>query len=93
MMCFSKYFVFISIWLHLHDVTLFPIYNHDQLAEELEFGDRIIEMSIGFDHLVVATARQCYIYSLQNLSTPHIFDLKGSVSLILQSDRYEINNC
>jgi intraflagellar transport protein 80 len=59
-----------------------------QLVDELEFGDRVIDLSMGHDHLLVATARQCYVYSTRNFTTPHIFDLKGSVSLILQSDKY-----
>jgi hypothetical protein len=59
-----------------------------QLVDELEFGDRVIELSMGHDHLIVATARQCYVYATRNFATPHIFDLKGSVSLILQADKY-----
>ena len=64
------------------------VLNEASISEELEFGDRVIDMSIAYDHLIVATSRQCYIYSLKNLSTPHIFDLKGIVSLILQSSKY-----
>lgn len=58
------------------------------VVEQLEFGDRVIDMSMGHGHLIVATARQCYVYATQNFATPHIFDVRGSVSLILQSDRY-----
>ena len=60
-----------------------------QPTEELEFGHRVIEMSMGFDFLIVATTKQCYIYHISNFSTPHIFDLSGgTVSLILQSSKY-----
>ena len=38
----------------------------------------------GFDHLIVATSTQCHIYSTGNWNTPHIFDLKDTVTLILQ---------
>lgn len=31
--------------------------------EKLDFRDRIIKVSIGYKHLVVATATQCYIYT------------------------------
>jgi hypothetical protein len=52
--------------------------------EDLEFKDRIIKMSLGFGHLVVATATQCSIYNVNNWNTPHIFDLKDTVNLIMQ---------
>jgi len=59
-----------------------------QATETLEFGHRVIEMSLGFDHLIVATTRQCYVYHLGNWGTPHIFDLSGgTVSLILQASK------
>lgn len=52
--------------------------------EDLEFKDCIIKMSLGFGHLVVATATQCSIYNVNNWNTPHIFDLKDTVNLIMQ---------
>ena len=49
-----------------------------ETAEDLEFPrDRVVEIGIGFDMLVVATSRQCYIYNVQNLNTPIIFDIKA----------------
>ncbi|OWF41163.1 intraflagellar transport protein 80 homolog [Mizuhopecten yessoensis] len=58
-------------------------------VESLEFRDRIIKLSLEFNHLVVATSTQCYIYSVKNWNTPMIFDLKeGNVSLILQSEKH-----
>jgi intraflagellar transport protein 80 len=45
-------------------------------------------MSIGYNDLIVTTANQCYIYNFTNWNTPHIFDLKDSVSSILQSQKY-----
>lgn len=45
-------------------------------------------MSIGYNDLIVTTANQCYIYNFSNWNTPHIFDLKDSVSFILQSQKY-----
>ena len=41
----------------------------------------------GFEHLIVATSTQCHIYSTGNWNTPHIFDLKDTVTLILQVRR------
>uniref|UniRef100_A0A1A8JRP5 Intraflagellar transport 80 homolog n=1 Tax=Nothobranchius kuhntae TaxID=321403 RepID=A0A1A8JRP5_NOTKU len=55
----------------------------------LEFRDRIIKVSLAYDHLVVATSLQCYVYNSRNWNTPLIFDLKeGTVSLILQAEKY-----
>uniref|UniRef100_A0A8B9LBR6 Intraflagellar transport 80 homolog (Chlamydomonas) n=1 Tax=Astyanax mexicanus TaxID=7994 RepID=A0A8B9LBR6_ASTMX len=55
----------------------------------LEFRDRVIKASLAHGHLVVATSLQCSLYSTKNWNTPLIFDLKeGTVSLILQAERY-----
>lgn len=61
----------------------------NEAKEKLEFRDRIIKVSMGYKHLVVATSSQCYIYNCKNWNTPMIFDLKeGSVTLITQSERH-----
>ncbi|XP_008424046.1 intraflagellar transport protein 80 homolog [Poecilia reticulata] len=58
-------------------------------VDVLEFRDRIIKASLAFDHLVVATSLQCYVYNSRNWNTPLIFDLKeGTVSLILQAEKH-----
>lgn len=62
--------------LVVHDVIA------DGAPDELEFRDRVIEFAMGFGHLVVATSAQCVIYSVNNWNTPHIFDLKESVSML-----------
>ncbi|XP_054838570.1 intraflagellar transport protein 80 homolog isoform X3 [Eublepharis macularius] len=55
----------------------------------LEFRDRVIKASLNYEHLVVSTSLQCYIFSTKNWNTPLIFDLKeGTVSLILQAERH-----
>ena len=46
-----------------------------------------LQMSLGFKYLVVATATQCCIYNTSNWNTPHIFDLKETVNLILQCEK------
>lgn len=58
-----------------------------EMEEELEFKDRVINLNVGFGYLVVTTAMQCCIYSLQNLNTPHIFDLKETVNYVQLSDK------
>ncbi len=32
----------------------------------------------------MATATQCHVYNTTNLNTPHIFDLKDTVTLLMQ---------
>ncbi|MEW5301900.1 MAG: hypothetical protein WDW36_004725 [Sanguina aurantia] len=59
-----------------------------ETTDELDFRDRVIKISLGFDHLIVATSTQCHIYSTSNWNTPHIFDLKDTVTLILQCERH-----
>ena len=50
----------------------------NETVEDLEFPrDRVVEIGIGFDMLIVTTTSQCYIYSIQNLNTPIIFDIKA----------------
>jgi intraflagellar transport protein 80 len=57
--------------------------------EVLDFArDRVVEMALGHGHLVVATATQCFIYAVTNWNTPHIFDLRGAVSLIALAPRH-----
>ena len=67
-----------------------PLFGHVQdilseTVDELDFNrEQVIKMSLGFDHLIVATSTQCHVYSTSNWNTPHIFDLKDTVTLILQ---------
>ena len=49
-----------------------------ETLQDLEFArDRVVEVGLGFDWLVVTTTSQCYVYSMQNLNTPTIFDIKA----------------
>ncbi|TKR81001.1 hypothetical protein L596_014953 [Steinernema carpocapsae] len=57
--------------------------------ETLELRDRITKMSLGYEHLVVATTKQCYIYSSKNWNTPSIFELKeNAVTLLLICEKF-----
>ncbi|XP_033637607.1 intraflagellar transport protein 80 homolog [Asterias rubens] len=68
--------------IHVRNVT-------NDAKEKLEFRDRIIKTSVGFDYVVVATSSQCYVYSTKNWNTPMIFDLKeGTVTLIIQAEKH-----
>lgn len=57
--------------------------------ENLDFRDRVVKFAISYDHLVVTTPSQCYIYSTKNWNTPMIFDLKsGSVSIVMLAEKH-----
>lgn len=60
----------------------------NEIHEELSFKDRVVNMSMSYNDLIITTASQCYIYNSASWNTPHIFDLKDSVSLIIQSPKY-----
>lgn len=66
------------------------VYNvADDSWEKLEFRDRIIKISLGYNHLVVATSTQCHIYSTKNWNTPIIFELKeGSVTCLVLAEKH-----
>lgn len=50
----------------------------NETLEDLEFSrDRVVEVGLGFDYLVVTTTTQCFVYNLANLNTPIIFDIKA----------------
>jgi len=53
----------------------------------LDFPDRVIDISLAFGYLIVATTRQCHIYGVYNMHTPQIFELKESINLIIQCDK------
>jgi intraflagellar transport protein 80 len=50
----------------------------------LDFRDRVIKMSLGFGYLVVVTATQVCVYKETNWATPHMFDIKEVVTLVVQ---------
>merc|ERR1719476_1172432 len=52
--------------------------------EELDFRDRVTDMSLGFGALVVTTNNQCCVYLQTNWNTPHVEDLKEPPTLIVQ---------
>ena len=57
--------------------------------DDLDFRDYVLKISFEFNHLIVITTSQCYIYKTNNWTAPHSLDLKQStVSLILQSDKH-----
>ncbi len=43
----------------------------------------ISNLTQGFEHLVVITGIQCFVYNVSNLNIPIIFDFVGGVSLLI----------
>jgi intraflagellar transport protein 80 len=62
----------------VHDVA-------NDTKDELDFRDRVTDMSLGHGALVVTTNTQCYVYlQAANWTTPHVEDLKEPPTLITQ---------
>nr|XP_022919132.1 intraflagellar transport protein 80 homolog [Onthophagus taurus] len=58
-------------------------------TEVLDLPERVIQMSLRYNHLVLTTPIQCYIYATVNWNTPTIFDLKdGCVILLLLTEKH-----
>lgn len=51
----------------------------NEMNEDLDFRDRVVNMSMKHSHLVVCTTAQCYIYNVMNWSSPFVFDVKDSI--------------
>ncbi|CAG9768961.1 unnamed protein product [Ceutorhynchus assimilis] len=56
----------------------------DDTSEYLELPERVIQMIIRYNNLVITTPGQCYIYSSSNWNTPFIFDLKDGAVIHLE---------
>lgn len=58
--------------------------------EPLEFRDHVVQMSMAYGYLIVATVTQCYLYRAGSWLNPVVFDLpkEGTISLVKQSEKY-----
>ena len=56
--------------------------------QEIDFKERLIDMTLGYDYLIVVTSNQCYIYNIDNLNSPYKFDIKEKVKMILMCPKY-----
>jgi intraflagellar transport protein 80 len=59
-----------------------------EVSEELDFRERVVNMSLGYNYLVVTTTTQCHIFNVMSWETPVIFDIKEIVTLIVQGSKY-----
>ncbi|KAH9277413.1 hypothetical protein BASA83_000284 [Batrachochytrium salamandrivorans] len=79
-----------------HEVTIMDenkILVHDVIQRSkdyLELRDRVINASLGFGHLIIATSSQCYVYTEKNWNTPAIIDMSnnGRIVCIRQCAEY-----
>lgn len=75
---------------HNTDITLDEkktIIVHDivnDTKEDLDFRDRVTDMSLAFGALVVTTNTQCFVYQQSNWAQAHVEDLKEPPILIVQ---------
>ena len=58
------------------------------MNEDLDFRERVVNMSMKHNHLVVCTTSQCYIYNVMNWTSPFVFDVKDTIYLIVQGAKY-----
>lgn len=58
------------------------------VSEVLEVSDRVVHLEFAFGHLVIITPAQCHVYSVKNLNTPAIFNLKRNIiSAVLLAEK------
>ena len=59
-----------------------------EMNEDLDFRDRVVNMSLRHNHLIVCTTQQCYVYNVMNWTSPFVFDIKDTVNIIVQGAKY-----
>ena len=57
---------------------------------DIDFNERLIDMTLGYDYLIVVTNNQCHIYNIDNLKAPYKFDIKEKVKMILLQFYHQI---
>ncbi len=70
---------------------LFIVDNYDLSYQEVDFRDKLVDMTIGYGYLIVVTNTQCHLYNIttsNSINTPYKFDLKDKVRLILTCPKY-----
>ena len=58
------------------------------MNDDLDFRERVVNMSMKHNHLIVCTTTQCYVYNVMNWTSPFVFDIKDVVFLIIQGAKY-----
>lgn len=61
----------------------------NDMNELVDFSDSIVRISFKYEHLIVVSVTQCYIYQPNNVTTPIHFDIKSlDVGMIKQSHKH-----
>jgi intraflagellar transport protein 80 len=60
----------------------------NQDMQDIDFKDKLVDMSLGYNYLISITSTQCHIFNIYNLQTPYKFDLKETIKMILLCPRY-----
>jgi len=61
-----------------------------EMSEDLDFRERVVNMSLQYGFMVVCTTTQCYVYNIitQNWTSPFVFDIRDSIYTIVQGMKY-----
>jgi intraflagellar transport protein 80 len=62
----------------------------NEVSEELDFTEKVINMSLRHHHLIACTTSQSYIYSVSNLSSPFVIDVKEPINNVVQGAKYVV---
>ncbi|XP_060875754.1 intraflagellar transport protein 80 homolog isoform X2 [Metopolophium dirhodum] len=61
----------------------------NETKENLDFPERIVHVAMEYNHLIVTTCTQCFVYQMPNLNTPQIINLKDTnVFMIILTEKY-----
>ena len=57
----------------------------NEMNEDLDYRERVVNMSIQYGFMIVCTISQCYVYNIvtQNWGSPFVFDVKDSIYMIV----------
>jgi intraflagellar transport protein 80 len=61
-----------------------------EMNEDLDFRERVVNLSMKHNHMIVCTTSQTYVYNVMNWSSPFTFDVKDTIYMIIQGAKYFI---
>jgi intraflagellar transport protein 80 len=62
----------------------------NEVSEEIDFSEKVINMSLRHHHLIACTASQAYIYNVSHISSPFVVDVKEPINSIVQGAKYVV---
>ena len=84
----------VQLFLYMIDLSVYAwcLQVNDRVrdvCEVVQLVDRILDISMGWDHLIVHTSSpQIHVYKLSDLQNPTVLDTTVSHTLLLQSSKY-----